>query len=149
MYICCKFAPPIKNEVAMIYTQQRRKAMNKATRALFPDIQFRENLETSPLMECETLPKDATLVTDAREFFRNVHEHCSHVNEMGTIVQDSDKAMPVFIRSVELTGKNGYSTRIYYRVNYVSPTEDSQKKALEYIADGKLYAVMQKDTCNP
>lgn len=126
----------------MIYTQSRRKAMNKAVRSLYPDIDFYESPNGVPVMECGKLPKDAVLITDADGFLRKVNEHCRKSNDIGLHTEDHHKALPVFIRSMMLEGKNSSDVRHYYRVNYVSATEGSQQKATEYIAEGKLYAVI-------
>lgn len=126
----------------MIYTQQRRKLMNKAVTAMYPDIEFRENSGSIPVMECDELPPQAIHVFDADDFIRAVKEHCVRTNEMGTRIPDYGKTFPVFIKSIELNGKDSSNTRIYYRVNFVSLTEFSLKKAEEYISAGKLYAVM-------
>lgn len=126
----------------MIYTQQRRKLMNKAVAALYPDIRFYENSGSIPVMECDTLPAGAKHIIDADDLIGHVKEHCVRTNEMGTRIPDYGKAFPVFIRSMELNGKNSSDTRIYYRVNFVSLTESSLNKAEEYISAGKLYAVI-------
>lgn len=130
----------------MNYTQQRRRAMNKAVRALYPDIDFYESPNGVPVMECVKLPEGAVRVTDADDFLREVKEHCTRTNDIGLHTTDFSKALPVFIRSMELMERD---TRHFYRVNYVSMSELSQRKAAEYIADGKLYAVVNQDTCNP
>lgn len=123
----------------MIYTQQRRRAMNKAVRTMYPDIDFYESPDGIPVMECGQLPKGAALITDTDTFIARVNEHCIRTNEVGLHMTDFGKTLPVFIRSMELTGKD---TRHFYRVNYVSASEASQNKAAEYIAEGKLYAVI-------
>ena len=126
----------------MNYTQSRRKAMNKAVRSLYPDIDFYESPNGVPVMECGRLPKGAVQIMDADDFLRQVDEHCRKPNEIGLYATDFSKALPVFIRSMELDGKNSADVRHYYRVNYVSATEASRQRAAEYIADGKLYAVL-------
>lgn len=126
----------------MNYTQSRRKAMNKAVRSLYPDIDFYESPNGVPVMECGRLPKGAVQIMDADDFLRQVDEHCRKPNEIGLYATDFSKALPVFIRSMELDGKNSADVRHYYRVNYVSATEASRQRAAEYIADGKLYAVV-------
>lgn len=129
----------------MIYTQQRRKALNKATKTLYPYIKFYESANGVPVMECAELPAGARRVESAKDLFRRVDDHCVRVNEVGLHMQDYGKALPVFIRSMELEGRG---VRHFYRVNYVSVLEGSKQRAAEYIAEGKLYAVLQ-DTCNP
>lgn len=126
----------------MNYTQSRRKAMNKAVRSLYPDIDFYESPNGVPVMECGRLPEGAVQIMDADDFLRQVDEHCRKPNEIGLYATDFSKALPVFIRSMELDGKNSADVRHYYRVNYVSATEASRQRAAEYIADGKLYAVV-------
>ena len=123
----------------MIYTQQRRKELNKATRALFPNIEFNENLNGIPVMECTRLPKGAKRIDSTNDFLDKLNRHCVHINDMGTCIPDYNKVLPVFIRSMELGGKNVHH---YYRVNYVSLSEISQRQAEQYINEGKLYAVM-------
>ena len=116
--------------------------MNKAVRSLYPDIDFYESPNGVPVMECGRLPKGAVQIMDADDFLRQVHEHCRKTSEIGLYVEDYHKAFPVFIRSMELTGMNSADVRHYYRVNYVSATEASRQRAAEYIAEGKLYAVV-------
>ena len=128
----------------MIYTDQRRRKMNKAVRAMFPDIQFTEG-KGIPQLECYLLPRHATRIDSQDDFLGRVQEHCSRINEMGTRVPDYSKAYPVFIHSLELNGKE---TRQFFRVNYVSISEASMARAARYISEGKLYAVCQ-DICNP
>lgn len=123
----------------MIYAQQRRRAMNKAVRALYPDTKFTESANGIPVMECSTLPKGAVRMDDACDLFRMVSEHCVREDAMGRQTADYGKALPVFIRSMEINGK---AIRHFYRVNYVSVSEASKERAAEYIAEGKLYAVM-------
>ena len=124
----------------MVYTQQRRRAMNKAVRAMYPDICFYESPNGIPVMECSTLPEGARRMEDADELFRKVDSHCVRTNEIGMTMPDYGKALPVFIRSMEI---NGRSTRHFYRVNYVSVSSLSKEKAAQYISEGKLYAVQQ------
>ena len=116
--------------------------MNKAVRSLYPDIDFYESPNGVPVMECGRLPEGAVQIMDADDFLRQVDEHCRKPNEIGLYATDFSKALPVFIRSMELDGKNSADVRHYYRVNYVSATEASRQRAAEYIADGKLYAVV-------
>lgn len=123
----------------MIYTQQRRKALNKALRSLYPEVDFYESTNGIPVMECSTLPKDARRIDNTEYFSRRIKEQCTRKNEMGTDIPDYGKTLPVFIRSIELSG-NG--VKHFYRVNYVSINEYSLQKAADYIAEGKLYAVM-------
>ena len=126
----------------MNYTQSRRKAMNKVVRSLYPDIDFYESPNGVPVMECGRLPKGAVQIMDADDFLRKVDEHCRKTNEIGLYTADYHKSLPVFIRSMELVGKNSAEVRHYYRATYVSTTEASRQRAAEYIADGKLYAVV-------
>lgn len=113
--------------------------MNKDTRALFPNIEFTENPNGIPVMECTKLPKGAKRIDSAESFFDKLNRYCVNINEMGTHIPDYNKAIPVFIRSMELNGKDVYH---YYRVNYVSLSEISQRQAEQYINEGKLYAVV-------
>lgn len=124
----------------MTYTQQRRRAMNKAVRTLYPDLNFYESDNGIPVMECSELPQGAKRMDDADDFLRMVDEHCTRTNEIGLHMEDYGKALPVFIRSMEL---NGREVRHYYRVNYVSVSEASKERAAQYIAEGKLYAVVR------
>lgn len=114
--------------------------MNKAVRALYPDIYFYESPNGVPVMECRQLPQGAKRMDDADDFLRMVREHCVRADAMGRDIADYGKALPVFIRSMELDGRE---ERYYYRVNYVSISEKSLEKAAEYIAEGKLYAVVR------
>lgn len=123
----------------MIYTQQRRKELNKATRALFPNIEFHENLNGIPVMECTRLPRGAKRIDSAEDFLEKLNRHSVRINDMGTCMPDYSKVLPVFIRSMKLEGKNVHH---YYRVNYVSLSEISKRQAEQYINKGKLYAVM-------
>lgn len=123
----------------MIYTQQRRRALNKALRSLYPNVDFYESSNGIPVMLCRVLPQGARRLADADEFIFQVKNHCSKLNEMGTRVYDYGKTIPVFIHSMEL---NGNEVQHFYRVNYVSINECSLQKAAKYIAEGKLYAVM-------
>lgn len=113
--------------------------MNKAVKAMYPDINFYESPNGVPVMECGRLPEGARRIEFSEELSRRIMEDCVHVNEMGMHVPDYGKALPVFIRSMELRGRD---VRHFFRVNYVSPSEASMKKAAGYIAEGKLYAVM-------
>ena len=126
----------------MIYTQQRRRMLNKAVRAMFPDTEFYESANGIPVMECHTLPEGAGQILDADDFIRQVKQHCVRANDIDTHVEDYGKTLPVFIRSMELTGDGSSRKEYFYRVNYVSRSEASLQRAAEYIADGKLYAVM-------
>ena len=116
--------------------------MNKVVRSLYPDIDFYESPNGVPVMECGRLPEGAVQIMDADDFLRQVDEHCRKPNEIGLYTADYHKSLPVFIRSMELVGKNSAEVRHYYRVSYVSTTEASRQMAAEYIADGKLYAVV-------
>ena len=127
----------------MIYTQQRRRSMNKAVRELYPDIDFYESPDGIPVMVCSTLPEGAVQIMDSEDFINRIKNYCRRENEMGTTIIDYRKAYPVFIRSLELGGKSLAEARIYFRVNYVSATENSIRKAEEYINEGKLYAVQR------
>lgn len=123
----------------MIYTQARRRAMNKAVKAMFPDIQFYESPDGIPVMECQELPPRAKKIMEQEDLFRNIDEVCVRRDSIGMLVPDYGKFIPVFIESIELQGKD---IRSYYRVNYVSPTVASREKSAAYISEGKLYAVI-------
>lgn len=125
----------------MIYTQQRRRALNKAVRSMFPDTEFYESPNGIPVMECHTLPEGAIQVMDAEEFISRVRERSVRINDMGTPIPDYGRTLPVFIGSMELKGDGSTRKESFYRVNYVSISELSLMKAAEYIAEGKLYAV--------
>ena len=127
----------------MNYTDHRRRAMNKAVKAMYPDIHFTEGKGT-PVLECETLPQGVVRIENEDGFIQRVIEHCSRINNLGARTPDYSKAFPIFIRSMELCGTD---TRHFYRVNYVSATSQSQQRVSRYIAEGKLFA--SKDTCNP
>lgn len=113
--------------------------MNKAVRTLFPDMKFYESDNGIPVMECDTLPEGARRIEEPEILFAAVDDHCRRPIEIGLYEADYSKALPVFIRSMEL---NGNATRFFYRVNYVSPSKASKQRAADYIADGKLYAVI-------
>ena len=125
----------------MIYTQQRRRALNRAMRSMHPGIEFYESPGGIPVMECYTLPEGARQILDADEFVAQVQAHCVRTNEVGLHIPDYGKVLPVFIRSMELTGNGSTREEHFYRVNYVSISEASLQKAADYIAEGKLYAV--------
>lgn len=133
----------------MIYTQARRKALNKATRSMHPEVKFYESTDGVPIMECYELPVSAVRVTDPEEFTRKLKEKAVRINDMGTLIPDYGKALPVFIESMELRGNGSSREERFYRVNYVTISEGSLKKAEEYIAEGKLYTIQPEDTCNP
>lgn len=116
--------------------------MNKAMRSLYPDIEFYESSNGVPVMECGTLPEGARRIEHPEELLDRVERHCVRTNDMGMHIPDLGKAYPVFIRSVELAGKNSSDVRPYYRVNYVSMSDISRQRASAYIAEGKLYAVL-------
>ena len=122
----------------MIYTQARRRALNKALRNMYPEVDFFESANGIPVMKCSTLPKGVKHINNTDDFIRQVKEHCTHRNEMGTTITDYNKTLPVFIESMELD-KN--KVQHFYRVNYVSANECSLQKAADYISEGKLYAV--------
>lgn len=126
----------------MIYTQQRRRTLNKAVRSMFPDTEFYESPGGIPVMECHTLPEEAKQVMDADEFVREVRKKAVRINDMGTPIADYGKTLPVFIDSMELKGEGSARKESFYRVNYVSISDCSLQKATEYIAEGRLYAVM-------
>lgn len=125
----------------MIYTQQRRRVLNKAVRSMFPGTEFYESPGGIPIMECHTLPEGAVQIMDAAEFIGQVRERAVRVNDMGTPIADYGRTLPVFIESMELTGEGSRKKETFYRVNYVSISELSLQKASEYIAEGKLYSV--------
>ena len=133
----------------MIYTQARRKALNKATRSMHPEVKFYESTGGVPIMECYKLPIAAVRVTDPEEFTRKLKEKAVRINDMGTLIPDYGKALPVFIESMELRGEGSNRKEQFYRVNYVTISEGSLKKAEEYIAEGKLYTIQPEETCNP
>ena len=123
----------------MVYTNIRRKKMNKALRALYPDIEFHEPTASVPVMQCTTLPAGAVLIESMDALTDKVQKYCTRENEIGLHLPDYSKALPVFILSNELQDGRLHH---FYRVNYVSPTEGSQRMAEKYIAKGLLYAVV-------
>ena len=133
----------------MLYTYQRRKALNKAVREMFPEVKFHESANGVPVMECITLPSSVIQINDADMFFRNLTQHCSKGERNGIRIPDFSKTLPVFIKSMELTGDGSRQKDVFYRVNYVSISEVSMRKAGEYIAEGKLYAAMPTKESNP
>ena len=124
----------------MIYTQQRRRALNKAVREMYPDTTFYESANGVPMLECYDLPQQMQPVQDTEWFIHQIRTHCSKDIGMGVLKPDYSKTLPVFVLSTELTGDGSKHTNHFYRVNYVSATEYSLQKAAEYIAEGKLYA---------
>lgn len=140
-YIFYNFAP-LKKETIMIYTQQTRRALNKAVRSMFPDTEFYESPSGIPVMECYTLPEGAKQIMDADEFVSQVRKKAVRINDMGTPITDYGKTLPVFIDSMELKGEGSTRKESFYRVNYVSMSEYSLQKAMEYIAEGRLYAAI-------
>ena len=104
---------------------------------MYPDILFYENTESIPVMECNVLPENVKQIDNEAGFINQVEQCCTRTNEMGIRLPDSSKAYPVFILSKELQGQN---TSYYYRVNYVSLSENSLAQASKYIADKVLFA---------
>lgn len=133
----------------MIYTQQRRRALNKAVKEMYPEIEFKESPDGIPVLECSRLPVQVRIIQDKDLFFHQVHSHCSKDIGMDRIKLDYSKTLPVFILSMELTGEGSRKKRTFYRVNYVSITESSLKKAGEYIDKGILYAALPQKESNP
>lgn len=129
----------------MIFTQQKRREMNKKMKAMYPDIKFTEHSPSIPVMECDELPSDATIITDVDRFIQSLHQKTKRTNEAGITFTDFKKALPVFIRSMEL---NGNDIRYYYRVNYVTPTDASIVQAIKYIREGILYLPNRLDVIN-
>ncbi len=125
----------------MIYTQQRRRALNRAVRSMFPGTEFYESPDGVPVLECSALPEGAAQILDAEEFISRMKGKAIRINDMGTPIPDYGKTLPVFIESMELKGECSARKKLFYRVNYVSLSECSLRKALEYIEQGKLYAV--------
>ena len=133
----------------MLYTYQRRKALNKAVREMFPEVKFHESANGVPVMECYTLPQGVVQINDAERFMQQLTQHCSKGEHNGIRIPDFSKTLPVFIKSMELTGDGSRQKEIFYRVNYASISEVSMRKAGEYIAEGKLYAAMPTKESNP
>jgi hypothetical protein len=109
---------------------------------MFPDTEFYESPSGIPVMECYTLPEGAKHIMDADEFVSQVRKKAVRINDMGTPITDYGKTLPVFIDSMELKGEGSARKESFYRVNYVSISDCSLQKATEYIAEGRLYAVM-------
>ena len=133
----------------MLYTYQRRKALNKAVREMYPDMRFEEYTNGVPVMVCHSLPQDAVRIVDTDEFMQRITSHCSKTGHNGVLIPDHSKTLPVFIRSMELTGEGSKQKELFYRVNYVSISESSLQRAEEYIGEGKLYAAMPTKESNP
>lgn len=133
----------------MLYTFQRRKALNKAVREMYPEVKFYESANGVPMLECYELPKQVQPVQDKERFVQQIHTHCSKKIGLDMTKPDYSKALPVFISSLELTGDGSKQTNHFYRVNYVSITEPSIRKAMQYIDEGKLYAAMPTKESNP
>jgi hypothetical protein len=133
----------------MLYTFQRRKALNKAVREMYPEVKFYESANGVPMLECYELPKQMKQVQDLEWFIHEVRMHCSKKIGLGNLEPDYSKALPVFILSLELTGEGSKQENYFYRVNYVSITEPSLRKAEQYIAEGKLYAALPTKESNP
>lgn len=131
----------------MIYTQQKRRAYNKAAKNMFADTGFIEPFDGIPVMECNTLPNEVTSIHYEDSFFADMLAICTRQTGMGKTFDES-KVIPVFIESIELNGKQ---SRRYWRVNYVSPQEKSMEEAARYIKEGKLYAekTLRYIQCNP
>ena len=120
----------------MIYTNSRRRKMNKALVSLYPDITFSEASNSIPVMECDILPEGAVQIDCIETLKNHVSTCCSRTGHLGLTLLDHSKTLPVFILSQK---PDGTGLRPFYRVNYVSPTEDSILRAAEYIAQGLLY----------
>lgn len=123
----------------MVYTYQRRRAMNKMARTLFPDIEFQEEKDGVPVMTCSVLPPTARRIEPEENFPDLLMELCEKKDEMGRKITDKAKYLVVFVKSTRIEGQ---TTTTYYRVNYVSPATCSIDIACRYIAEGKLYAVI-------
>lgn len=123
----------------MIYTNSRRRKMNKALVSLYPDITFSEASSSIPVMECNHLPEGAVQIDCIETLKNHVNTYCSRTNHLGLTLLDHSKTLPVFILSQK---PDVAGLRTFYRVNYVSPTEDSILRAAEYIDQGLLYAVV-------
>ena len=106
---------------------------------MYPDINFQESANGIPVMQCSKLPENVRRVDNADDLFQAVDGHCVRTNEYGLVIQDLGKALPVFISSMELSGRD---VRHFYRVNYVSVSELSKSRAAQYISEGKLYAAI-------
>ena len=116
---------------------------------MFPEIRFHENADGVPVMECYTLPQDVVLISDAERFIDQLTQHCSMGEYNGIRIPDFSKTLPIFIKSMKLTGEGSKRMEIFYRVNYTSISKASLRKATEYIAEGKLYAAMSANESNP
>lgn len=133
----------------MIYTQQRRRALNKAVREMYPEVKFYESPSGIPMLECYELPQQIQQVQDKDWFISRIQNYCSKDIGMGMTKPDYSKSLPVFILSMELTGDGSKRKNYFYRVNYVSVTESSLEKAGQYIEHGKLYAALPLKESNP
>lgn len=118
----------------MIYTFQRRRALNKVVRAMFPGMKFEENTDGVPVLRTYKLPDSAVQVIEISELLRLVDENCS-INECGIRRPDPKSVLPVFIKGYDISEMK---ERVYWRVNYVSCTEHSKRKAAQYVEEGRL-----------
>lgn len=130
----------------MIYTNTRRRYMNRKLIAMYPDIKFREQSSSIPIMECDYLPHGAMQIDRAETLIGLVQQYCTRTNHLGMQVSDFSKTIPVFILSNRLDGD---TMQHFFRVNYVSPSEASIKRASEYIAKGQLYAAPRSNDSTP
>lgn len=133
----------------MLYTYQRRRALNKVVRDMYPEVNFYENASGVPIMECNNLPQGIKQVTETESFIQRIIRHCSKPGCKDTYIPDYSKALPVFIECMQLTGEGSRRVEKFYRVNFVSVSEKSLEKAGELIAEGKLYAAMPTNESNP
>ena len=138
-----------RGETIMLYTYQRRRALNKVVRDMYPEVNFYENTSGVPVMECNNLPQGFKQVTEAESFIQRIIRHCSKPGCKDTYIPDYSKTFPVFIESMQLTGEGSKKVEKFYRVNFVSVSEKSLEKAGELIAEGKLYAAMPTKESNP
>lgn len=122
----------------MVYTFQRRRALNKVVRAMFPDIKFEEDTDGVPILRTYKLPDNAVQVIEISELLRLIDENCS-INEYGICRTNPNSVLPVFIKGYDISGTE---ERICWRVNYVLCTEQSKRKAAQYVEEGKLFICM-------
>lgn len=118
----------------MIYTFQKRRALNKVMRSLFPETEFHEEAGV-PMMYTYAIPAKCRKVESIEEFLRLVDESCS-IDECGTRRLNPKSVLPIFIEGKIISGD---AERMVWRVNYVMCTEYSKRRAAEYVEKGKVF----------
>lgn len=110
----------------MVYTFLRRRKLNNAFRAMFPDMEVEENKDGVPMLFTNQLPEKAFIVENVSEIESKI-EPCTFAWK---------SVIPVLV-------KTGMTDKLAERflVNYVNMSNDSLMRAKEYIAQERLYLI--------